>query len=108
MRALKAGDAKRALALNQQFHFAIYALARSRVLMPMIEASWLRAGPFMHLAQGSPGVTWDGRHHVELLRALTQCDAKVARRAHRRRTALRPRRRTPAVQAGDQILRHPR
>jgi DNA-binding GntR family transcriptional regulator len=81
MRALKAGDATRALALNQQFHFAIYALARSWVLMPMIEALWLRAGPFMHLAQGSPGVTWDGRHHVGLLRALTRRDAKAARRA---------------------------
>ena len=80
MRALKAGDATRALALgNQQFHFAIYALARSWVLMPMIEALWLRAGPFMHLAQGSPGVTWDGRHHVELLRALARRDAKAAR-----------------------------
>ena len=81
MRALKAGDATRALALNQQFHFAIYALARSWVLMPMIEALWLRAGPFMHLAQGSPGVTWDGRHHVELLRALARRDVKAARRA---------------------------
>ena len=81
MRALKAGHATRALALNQQFHFAIYALARSWVLMPMIEALWLRAGPFMHLAQGSPGVTWDGRHHVELLRALGRRDVKAARRA---------------------------
>jgi DNA-binding GntR family transcriptional regulator len=84
MRALKAGDATRALALNQEFHFAIYALARSWVLMPMIEALWLRAGPFMHLAQGSPGVRWDGRHHVELLRALTRRDAKAARRAIQR------------------------
>jgi DNA-binding GntR family transcriptional regulator len=84
MRALKAGDATRALALNQQFHLSIYALARSWVLMPMIEALWLRAGPFMHLAQGSPGVTWDGRHHVELLRALARRDAKAARRAIQR------------------------
>ncbi len=29
MRALKANDATRVLALNQQFHFALYALARS-------------------------------------------------------------------------------
>ena len=89
MRALKAGDATRALALNQQFHFSIYALARSWVLMPMIEALWLRAGPFMHLAQGSPGVTWDGRHHVELLRALARRDAKAARRAIQRDISMR-------------------
>jgi DNA-binding GntR family transcriptional regulator len=84
MRALRAGDAIRVLSLNQQFHFAIYALARSWVLMPMIEALWLRAGPFMHLAQSSPGVNWDGRHHVEVMRALARRDAKSACRAIQR------------------------
>jgi DNA-binding GntR family transcriptional regulator len=49
--------------------------------MPMIEALWLRAGPFMHLAQMSPGVNWDGRHHMELMRALHSRDAAAARRA---------------------------
>ena len=67
---LKAGGGTQVLSLNQRFHFALYALARSWVLMPMIEALWLRAGPFMHLAQMSPGVNWDGRHHIELMRAL--------------------------------------
>jgi DNA-binding GntR family transcriptional regulator len=84
MRALKAGDGEQVLALNQRFHFTLYALARSWVIMPMIEALWLRAGPFMHLAQSSPGVTWDGRHHVELVRALARRDAKAARRAIQR------------------------
>ena len=81
MQALKDNDGKRVLNLNQRFHFAIYALARSWVLMPMIEALWLRAGPFMHLAQMSPGVNWDGRHHAELVNALRKRDAKAARRA---------------------------
>ena len=84
MRALKSGAGTQILALNQRFHFTIYALARSWVLMPMIEALWLRAGPFMHLAQMSPGVNWDGRHHVELMRALNRRDAKGARRAIQR------------------------
>ncbi len=84
MRALKAGNGEQVLALNQRFHFALYALARSWVIMPMIEALWLRAGPFMHLAQSSPGVTWDGRHHVELVRALGRRDARAARRAIQR------------------------
>ena len=83
-RALRAGNGDQVLALNQRFHFALYALARSWVIMPMIEALWLRAGPFMHLAQSSPGVTWDGRHHVELVRALARRDAKAARRAIQR------------------------
>lgn len=84
MRALKSGDAARVLSMNQQFHFALYALAQSWVLMPMIEALWLRAGPFMHLAQSSPAVNWDGRHHVDLMRALARRDARGARRAIQR------------------------
>jgi len=81
MRALKGNNGSEILTLNQHFHFAIYALARSWVLMPMIEALWLRAGPFMHLAQMSPGGNWDGRHHAELMQALRARDAKAARHA---------------------------
>jgi DNA-binding GntR family transcriptional regulator len=84
MRALKGSDGTKVLALNQRFHFTIYALARSWVLMPMIEALWLRAGPFMHLAQMSPGVNWDGRHHAELMHALRIRNANAARRAIQR------------------------
>jgi DNA-binding GntR family transcriptional regulator len=84
MRALKAGNSGQVLALNQRFHFTLYTIARSWVIMPMIEALWLRAGPFMHLAQSSPGVRWDGRHHVELVRALARRDARAARRAIQR------------------------
>lgn len=81
MRALKEKKWTAVLTLNQHFHFAIYALARSWVLMPMIETLWLRAGPFMHLVQMSPGVTWDGRHHAALIRALRRRNARAARRA---------------------------
>jgi DNA-binding GntR family transcriptional regulator len=84
MRALANGNSAQVLTLNQRFHFTIYAIARSWVLMPMIETLWLRAGPFMHLAQSSPGVNWDGRHHSELVRALERRDARAARRAIQR------------------------
>jgi DNA-binding GntR family transcriptional regulator len=84
MRAIAAGDSARIMALNQRFHFTLYAAARSWVMMPMIEALWLRAGPFMHLAQQSPRVNWDGRHHTELMRALSRRDATAARRAIQR------------------------
>jgi DNA-binding GntR family transcriptional regulator len=101
MRALRAGAATQVLALNQRFHFTIYALARSWVLMPMIEALWLRAGPFMHLAQMSPGVNWDGRHHIELMRALGKRDAKAARRAIQRDISMAGQnlRKTPLLKA---------
>jgi DNA-binding GntR family transcriptional regulator len=84
MRAIKAGNGAHILALNQQFHFTIYAAAKSWVIMPMIEALWLRAGPFMHLAQQSPKVNWDGRHHSEIMQALSCRDARAARRAIQR------------------------
>jgi DNA-binding GntR family transcriptional regulator len=84
MRALAKGNGAHIRELNQRFHFTIYAAARSWVLMPMIETLWLRAGPFMHLAQSSPGVIWDGRHHAELVRALERRDARAARRAIQR------------------------
>ena len=84
MRAIKAANSAEILALNQRFHFTIYAAAKSWVIMPMIEALWLRAGPFMHLAQQSPQVNWDGRHHSEVMRALSRRDAKAARRAIQR------------------------
>jgi DNA-binding GntR family transcriptional regulator len=84
MRAIASGNSAQILGLNQRFHFAIYAAARSWVIMPIIEALWLRAGPFMHLAQQSPTVNWDGRHHSELMRALKRRDAKAARRAIQR------------------------
>lgn len=69
------------LASNQRFHFTLYGFARSWVLMPMIEMLWLRAGPFIHLAQKSVGSKLDGRHHVEVLDALDKRDPKAARRA---------------------------
>lgn len=81
-KAFDAGDIRRSLVMNQRFHFALYEAARSSVLMPMIQALWLQAGPFMHLALStSEGVTWDGTHHRELLQALRDHDAEAARTA---------------------------
>jgi DNA-binding GntR family transcriptional regulator len=99
MRALDAGNSAQILALNQRFHFTIYAIARSWVLLPMIETLWLRAGPFMHLAQSSPGAHWDGRHHAELVRALRRRDARAAQRAIERdiNTAGQNLRKTPLL-----------
>jgi DNA-binding GntR family transcriptional regulator len=56
--------------------------------MPVIETLWLRAGPFISLAQKSPGIRFDGRHHVDLMRALERRDASAARRAVERDIAM--------------------
>ncbi|MFI4997143.1 MAG: GntR family transcriptional regulator [Hyphomicrobiales bacterium] len=76
------------LVANQSFHFTLYGFARSWILMPMIETLWLRAGPFINLAQKSPGIQFDGRHHVDLMHALARRDAAAARRAVERDIAM--------------------
>jgi DNA-binding GntR family transcriptional regulator len=73
---------------NQKFHFTLYGFANSWILMPVIETLWLRAGPFISLAQKSPGIRFDGRHHVDLMRALERRDASAARRAVERDIAM--------------------
>lgn len=69
------------LASNQKFHFTLYGYARSWILMPTIEMLWLRAGPFIHLAQKSIASKLDARYHVQLMAALANRDAKAAQKA---------------------------
>lgn len=78
---IKAKNDKEVLASNQKFHFTLYGYARSWILMPTIEMLWLRAGPFIHLAQKSIASELDARYHVQLLTALEQRDAKAAQKA---------------------------
>ena len=79
--AIKAKNDKDVLANNQNFHFTLYSYARSWILMPTIEMLWLRAGPFIHLAQKSIPSKLDARYHVQLLKALTQRDVQAAQKA---------------------------
>jgi DNA-binding GntR family transcriptional regulator len=44
-RSIKGRDTETVTTENQQFHFAIYAASRSEVLVSIIEALWLQAGP---------------------------------------------------------------
>lgn len=82
MKAIAAGDELRGRHFNQQFHFTLYRSAGSAVLMPIIEALWLQAGPFiMNITQSTPGPYWDGRYHEDLLSALRRRDSRAARRA---------------------------
>lgn len=45
----RAGDVPGMLARNMAFHFAIYRLAASPVLLQIIENLWLRFGPYMRM-----------------------------------------------------------
>jgi DNA-binding GntR family transcriptional regulator len=66
---------------NRAFHFTIYRLAGSAVLLPIIESLWLQFGPYLREASER----FDGRDgratnfHVEIVEALSRGDGKAAR-----------------------------
>lgn len=81
--AQQQGDMAEVLRANQEFHFAIYRLTRSDVLLPIIEGLWLRCGPTMYYSLGSPGL-WDTSSHVGILDALARRDPAAAEEAMRK------------------------
>jgi DNA-binding GntR family transcriptional regulator len=74
-------DPRGAMTGNMVFHFALYEFAGSRVALPVVEALWRQAGPFVALSAKLPNIRWTLRHHVRLLAALRAGDAKAARQA---------------------------
>lgn len=67
-------------ALNQKFHFTIYAASRSPLLISMIESLWLQIGPvFNHIPMNfsSEGA----RGHYRIIAAFNNRDPKAARAA---------------------------
>jgi DNA-binding GntR family transcriptional regulator len=83
---IAADDAARveaSVAQNREFHFTLYRLSGSAVLLPIIESLWLQFGPYIRRS----AEFFDGRegrgakHHVEALRALKQRDSAMVRRA---------------------------
>jgi DNA-binding GntR family transcriptional regulator len=86
LHAMAAGDIRRAVLVNQEFHFAIYRAADSERLFQIIESLWMENGPqIMVLAQRSPadGALARGtrRNHGDLIAALRARDPDAAERA---------------------------
>lgn len=66
---------------NQAFHFGIYAAANSDILLPLIEALWLRSGPAMYFSLSEQAHIWDGGTHADILDYMGSGDATGTRRA---------------------------
>jgi DNA-binding GntR family transcriptional regulator len=79
--AVNRDDTRTAMTGNMEFHFAFYALARSQVVLPLVETLWRQAGPFVALSAKMPNIRWTLRHHVRLLAALRAGKARAARQA---------------------------
>ena len=72
-----------ALQANFRFHFEIYKLSRSSVLVEMIEAIWLRIGPALQRYMPAHGDTSIANFHAGMLEALANNNPDAAEEALR-------------------------
>ncbi|WP_298109634.1 GntR family transcriptional regulator [Bradyrhizobium sp.] len=76
-------DLPRAVELNKAFHFAVYEASHSPVLVEIIRALWLKAGPVINLdLRANPERLAKGdaiRFHAELRRAIAAQEPTRAR-----------------------------
>lgn len=80
-KAIDGRDILGCLSYNQAFHFALYAASQSEILPGLIEALWLRAGPFMYFSLTDPNMPWDASSHADILDALRAGKPVATRRA---------------------------
>jgi DNA-binding GntR family transcriptional regulator len=75
-------DLPRAVELNKTFHFAVYEAARSPILVEIIRALWLKAGPVINLdLRANPERLAKGdaiRFHANVRKAIAAGDAAAA------------------------------
>jgi DNA-binding GntR family transcriptional regulator len=75
-------DLPRAVELNKTFHFAVYEAARSPILVEIIRALWLKAGPVINLdLRANPERLAKGdaiRFHANVRKAIAEGDAAAA------------------------------
>jgi DNA-binding GntR family transcriptional regulator len=75
-------DLPRAVELNKTFHFAVYDAAHSPILVEIIRALWLKAGPVINLdLRANPERLAKGdaiRFHANVRKAIATADANAA------------------------------
>ena len=71
------------LITNHDFHFTLYRLGGSAVLLPLVEALWLQYGAYLNLIINRPaaGTIDEHAHHRDLLAALRAGDRPAAHAA---------------------------
>ncbi|MBM1221381.1 GntR family transcriptional regulator [Ponticoccus sp. SC2-23] len=73
------------LVTNHEFHFTLYRIGGSEVLLPIVEALWLQYGAYLNLIVMKPEASTipEHVHHFELLDALGAGDRDAAHAALR-------------------------
>lgn len=75
---------KATIQLNYQFHFGIYRLANSDVLLDVISNLWIRTGPIMHLYLTAYEGELVANNHARIIDALRKGDSAAAEAALQR------------------------
>ena len=81
--AIHSGDVSAYLQSNKDFHFGIYELADSPVLMRIAQSLWLQVGPSLRVVCGRYGTASLPDKHPDILRALLSENTEVAASAMR-------------------------
>ena len=74
-------DFKAYLAINHEFHFAIYNSCGNPELINLIEQMWMRYGPLLHGLRQGPTKFAQRDHHREMIEAIRSGKPKAARDA---------------------------
>ncbi|TBX23906.1 GntR family transcriptional regulator [Nioella sediminis] len=71
------------LVTNHEFHFTLYRIGGSEVLLPIVEALWLQYGAYLNLIINRPAASEieEHVHHFELMDALRRGDRDAAHAA---------------------------
>lgn len=71
------------LVTNHEFHFTLYRIGGSEVLLPIVEALWLQYGAYLNLIINRPAASEieEHVHHFELMAALRASDRNAAHAA---------------------------
>ncbi len=78
--SLASGDVDHYIGCNRRFHFGIYRLADSPVLLPLVKSLWLQFAPFTRIVFGRVGTEYLQDFHADALDALAANDDKKFRR----------------------------
>ena len=81
VQANAAGDRRRYVPANRDFHFTIYRAAGSETLLAIIESLWLQIGPYINLLNTIDDWSSAIGEHQAILDALRRGDARGARKA---------------------------
>ena len=81
--AIARGDVKAYLLQNYRFHMSLYSVAQAEVLLPLVQALWLRSAPSLRVMCGRFGTQNLPDMHIEALDALRAGDGEAAAEAIR-------------------------